>query len=107
MSGWRPDLEDSPGGPTIAQDAAAPKGPRRRGRSSPAATEGTGPALPRLALRVSDAAIALGVSTRTVKRLLASRELKARRLGRSVLIEWRELERFLSAQPEWEGGGDG
>ncbi|MBX3401879.1 MAG: helix-turn-helix domain-containing protein [Phycisphaeraceae bacterium] len=107
MSGWRPDLDDAPDGPTIGQDAAAPKGGRRPARSMPAASEVAQRALPRLALRVADAALALGVSTRTVKRLLASRELRARRLGRSVLIEWRELERFLSAQPEWEGGGDG
>ena len=44
-------------------------------------------ALPIMALQPRTAALMLGVSRRTVTRLLASGALKARKLGRHTLIE--------------------
>jgi excisionase family DNA binding protein len=49
-----------------------------------------------VALRLGDAARALAVSTRTVRRLVASGELAASRIGRVLVIEVRELEAFLA-----------
>jgi excisionase family DNA binding protein len=52
----------------------------------------------RVAYRVREAAKALGVSERTVRRMVATGELRARRRGRLVLIPARELERFVGAE---------
>src|SRR5262245_39545061 len=48
-----------------------------------------------LLLRIEEAAYLLAVSTRTVKRLVASRTLRTVRIGRSVRIRRAELERWL------------
>jgi excisionase family DNA binding protein len=48
----------------------------------------------------SDAAIALGLGRRTIDELISSGKLRARRIGRRVLIPRTELERFASPQPE-------
>jgi excisionase family DNA binding protein len=47
-----------------------------------------------LLLSRKDAAVALGVSVRTLENLIASKELTPRRIGRRCLLERRELERF-------------
>jgi excisionase family DNA binding protein len=49
-----------------------------------------------LALRLDEAAGAVGLSRRTLERLIADGELVACRLGRSVVIEVKELERLLT-----------
>ena len=41
-----------------------------------------------------DSARALGISIRTLDNLILEGELRARRIGRRVLLEKRELERF-------------
>jgi excisionase family DNA binding protein len=50
----------------------------------------------RLALTYREASDALGVSERTVWSLVASKQLRAARIGRCVRIPRAELERFLS-----------
>jgi excisionase family DNA binding protein len=47
-------------------------------------------------LRLPDAARALGVSTRTVRRLVARGDLRASRIGRVIVIELRAIEEFLA-----------
>ena len=50
-----------------------------------------------IACRVSDAARALGICTRTVERLIAAGKLPASRLGRAVVVKVADLERLLDA----------
>ncbi|MBK7405064.1 MAG: helix-turn-helix domain-containing protein [Phycisphaerales bacterium] len=50
---------------------------------------------PKLALTVEETAEALGVSARTVERLIASGELRSRKIGRRRVIAMAELQRFL------------
>jgi excisionase family DNA binding protein len=63
-----------------------------------------------LALSRKDAAIALGVSLRTLDYLLASGELRGRRIGRRIVIPKVTLEAFLRRDhptfPTNEGGND-
>lgn len=66
-------------------------------RTDPAVVPHTGDT-PRLALRKAEAAHALGVSARTVERLIQARELRAVKLGGVVLIPTSELQRLLAAK---------
>lgn len=50
----------------------------------------------RKALRVSEVAEALGLSTKTVRRMISDRSLRAVRVGRSVLVPADEIDRLLS-----------
>ena len=65
--------------------------PPSRSRRSPAAT-------PEPLLSVADAAAFLGVSTKTVRRLVARRELGASRVGRQLRIGRAELLAYLRRQ---------
>ena len=64
-----------------------------------------------LALSRKDAAIALGVSLRTLDYLLASGELRGRRIGRRIVIPKVTLEAFLRRDhptfPTKKSGSDG
>lgn len=53
----------------------------------------------KLAYRVHEAASAMGVSARTVWRLIASGDITARRLGGSCVIPADELRRYLASLP--------
>lgn len=57
----------------------------------------TAPAVPRLAYDVIEAAEALGVSPNMIRRLTASGELRASRIGTRVVYAVSELQRFLEA----------
>jgi excisionase family DNA binding protein len=63
-----------------------------------------------LALSRKDAAVALGVSLRTLDYLLASGELRGRRIGRRIVIPKVTLEAFLRhdhpTTPTKESGTD-
>lgn len=48
-----------------------------------------------VALRLPDAARALGISTKSVRRLIHSGDLAASRLGRVLVVEARALEALL------------
>lgn len=48
-----------------------------------------------IVLSKQEAAQMLGVSIRTIERLIALKELQVRRLGRRVLIPWTVLDGFL------------
>jgi len=50
-----------------------------------------------LALSVSDAARAIGVSRATLYIMIAQRKLKSLKVGKRRLIETAEIERFLAA----------
>ncbi len=50
-------------------------------------------------LNVPQAADRLGVSIRMIRKLIAARQLPARKIGRCVRIAVAELERFESALP--------
>jgi excisionase family DNA binding protein len=50
----------------------------------------------KLLLTRKEAAQALSVSLRFLDGLIGSKQLQARRLGRRVLVEHRELERFVA-----------
>ena len=52
----------------------------------------------RLVMKVSDLARVLGISRKTILRLIARRELKAVRLGGQLLIPIREIERVLGLE---------
>jgi excisionase family DNA binding protein len=52
---------------------------------------------PRLALKIREAAAALGVSESTIRRLIARGEIRASRKLRHPLIPSSELDRFLQA----------
>ena len=54
------------------------------------------PATVPLALRLPDAARALAVSVKTVRRLIESGDLAASRLGRALVVEVRSLEALLA-----------
>jgi excisionase family DNA binding protein len=54
------------------------------------------PVAPPVALRLADAARSLGVSTRTVRRLVSSGELAASRIGRVIVVQARDLEALLA-----------
>ena len=49
-----------------------------------------------LAFRLADAAAVVGVSPRTMRRLVASGELVACRIGRALVFEASALEEFLA-----------
>lgn len=49
-----------------------------------------------LAFRLADAAATVGVSTRTIRRLVASGDLVACRIGRALVFEASALETFLA-----------
>ncbi len=51
--------------------------------------------VPRFALRVTDAALALGVSPRTIATLRESGQLRSFTVGRRVLISTAEIHRFI------------
>jgi len=50
----------------------------------------------RMALSVAEVAVALGLSTRTIERLVKRGELRVRRVGRRVLIPREELGAWLN-----------
>jgi excisionase family DNA binding protein len=50
--------------------------------------------IPKFLVSKREAAIALGISVRTIDNLLACKELLARKVGRRTLIPVTELERF-------------
>ncbi len=54
----------------------------------------------RLALGVAEAAQRLGVSTRTIRRLVATGALQARRMGKLAMIDAASLRRFYEGLPE-------
>ncbi len=56
----------------------------------------------RLALSVDEAATALGLSSRTVRKLIYAGELPACRLGRRIVLSIDSLKAYLHAH---EGGG--
>ena len=56
------------------------------------------------ALTRRDAAVALGVSLRTIDTLLARGALQGRRIGRRVLIPKTELVRLLTSDPPAPSG---
>ena len=57
-----------------------------------------------------DTAATLGISVRTLENLVAVREIIPRRIGRRVLFDVREIERFArrdhKTQPEQKGNDD-
>jgi len=53
-----------------------------------------------ISYNLKTAAAATGLSTRTLRRRIAARELKARRVGTILIIDTKELERFLHSCPE-------
>jgi excisionase family DNA binding protein len=57
-------------------------------------------ALPTLAYSPDDAAAALGVSRRTISRLLRSRAIKAKKSGRRTLVTADSLKRYLDGLPD-------
>lgn len=58
----------------------------------------------RLAYRVAEAARLLGVSERTVRRLVASGQLRAVTVGGIVLVPRAELDRLLEGDPASQAG---
>jgi excisionase family DNA binding protein len=52
--------------------------------------------LPRVAYSLSEVAIMVGVSKRVIENQLNARLLRGKRVGRSILITHRELERWLN-----------
>ncbi len=56
--------------------------------------------VPKLLVSKRDAAIALGVSIRTVENLIARKHLPKRKLGRRTLIPFSALERFAGGAGE-------
>lgn len=92
--------EADPQGPPAVGDGRAPAGPegqpsRRGGQATPAIV---------LALGVRAAARAVGVHPSTISREIAAGRLKARRLGRRVLIRPADLRAWLESLPEAKGG---
>ena len=72
--------------------------------ANPTVTIVPDPRLPMMALQPNTAALMLGVSRRTITRLLASGALKARKLGRHTLIEVSSLEAYFDSLPPYEPG---
>ena len=62
---------------------------------------------PTLLLRPEDAAVALGVSRRTVERLISSGELPTVQLGRSVRVPRDRLRQYVASLPPRAGAGPG
>ena len=56
--------------------------------------------VPRISYSLRQAAQATGVSTRTLRRCIASGDLRAFKLRKMVVIDARELERFIGACPD-------
>jgi excisionase family DNA binding protein len=54
--------------------------------------------IPRLNLSVDEAALALGVCPKTVRALIARRELRAVRIGRRVLVSVSTLQAFVTSR---------
>ena len=54
------------------------------------------PMTPPVALRLPEAAKSLGISVKSVRRLIGSGELAASRLGRILVVEVRSLESLLA-----------
>lgn len=67
-----------------------------RPTASPPATQ----PVPRLSVGVVEAAEALGVSTDTVRTMVATGRLTARRLGRRLVIPMRALEHLVGGEGE-------
>jgi excisionase family DNA binding protein len=44
-----------------------------------------------------DAAFQLGISVRSLDYLISNKKINFRKIGKRVLIHWKELERFASA----------
>jgi excisionase family DNA binding protein len=79
--------------PVLVRRYCAP----RRGQGTSHAFRPFAPsAVPVLALRLPEAARSLGVSVRTVQRLIASGDLPASRIGRVVVVEARALAALLA-----------
>jgi excisionase family DNA binding protein len=57
------------------------------------------PAAPTLALSPAAAAHSLGVSKRTLSRLVASGKIVARKIGSRTVIEWAILQSYLGSAP--------
>lgn len=53
-----------------------------------------------LTVRLADAAKALGISETAVRNEIKAGRLEARRLGRAVLVDARELRRFVENLPQ-------
>lgn len=53
----------------------------------------------RLTVRLRDAAAAIGVSEAAIRNEIRAGRLEARRLGRAVLVDARELRRFVADLP--------
>lgn len=67
--------------------------PERRGE---AASQGAHPVMPgRLALKVPEAAKAIGISRASMYQIVASGEVRSVRIGRRILIPVAELQRLL------------
>ncbi len=63
--------------------------------------------VPRVALRISEAAESLGISPRTMAELIAAREVPTVRIGRVVLIPVDELRLWLSERAQQANDGEG
>lgn len=74
--------------------------PVRGDAAPPTRTSSHRPPLPATPTLLDAAAVAarLGLSPRTVRRLIAARELPVHRIGRSVRVSEDDLTRFLAAQ---------
>ena len=56
-------------------------------------------AIMRLGVSVPEAAIALGISVRSAWKLIASGQLRAKKLGRRTIVESAALRQFLDEAP--------
>jgi excisionase family DNA binding protein len=61
----------------------------------------------RLAWKLGDAAIALGVGQSTLRKEVAQGRLKSVRMGRRILIEDSVLRAYVGAAAAANGGGEG
>lgn len=59
-----------------------------------------------LALRPREAAIAIGISERTLRKLVASGKIRPARIGRCIAFTMEELKRFLEASTDPQKKGD-
>jgi excisionase family DNA binding protein len=55
--------------------------------------------IPRLAISRTDAADALSVDIQTIDRMIATKKLRASKIGRRVLVRVVDIERMLDANP--------
>lgn len=60
----------------------------------------TTPAAPTLALSPAAAAHALGVSKRTLSRLIATGKIVARKIGARTAVEWASVQAYLASAPK-------